>query len=98
MNNKEALDGVKSRELTAKLDKVTRRTLRDTTERVLKDRIKVKGAVKKIYMTMLRKPNTMIEQWKKYLNGLKNKHYLDNLRSTKLMNCLAKIPIKRMRD
>ena len=81
VNKKAFLDGVKSRELKAELDKVAIRTFRDATERILGDESKVKGAIKKIYSSMQRMPNTPTKKWKKYLEGLKNKSFFDNVRS-----------------
>ena len=60
VNNKKVLDGVKSMELKARLDKVARRTLRDDTEKILADGSKVKGVIRKIYSTVLRMPRTAI--------------------------------------
>ena len=49
----------------------------------------MKGAIKKIFSTLQRMPKTAIEQWRKYLQGLKDKSFFDNLRSAKLLNCLS---------
>jgi hypothetical protein len=98
VNNQEILDNVRTQKLLQSLSKVSLRTLRDCSERILGDGSKVKGAIKKIYMQMLRMPRTAIEQWKKYIVGLKNRDFFDNLRSAKLMICLTRIPIRKMRD
>ena len=52
--------------------KVSLRTLKDTSERILGDGSKVKGAIKKIFMTLQRMPKTAIEQWKKYNSSYKD--------------------------
>ena len=78
--------------------KVPVRTLRDATQRILGDGSKVKGAIKKIYSAMQKMPKVALEKWRKYMIGLKNKDFFDNLRSAKLLNCLSRIPIRRTRD
>ena len=66
VNNKEVLDNVKSQKLLNTLNKVTRRTLRDATQRIVGEGNKVKGAIRKIYSTMQRMPKTAIEKWRGY--------------------------------
>ena len=97
-SNKEFFDGVKLRELKAKFDKVALRTLRDATKRILGDRSKAKGAIKKIYSIMLRMPKTAIDKWKKYLEGHNNKSFFDNIRSLKVKSVLEGIVKISMRD
>ena len=98
INKKEILDNVKSQKLKIALEKVPKRTLRDATERIIGNGDKVKGAIKKVYSTLLRKPKTAFEKWKKYLEGLKHKDFFDELRSSKLLNVLTRIPLRTSRD
>ena len=98
VNNKELLDNIKSQKLQTALNRVTRRKLRDATERITGEGDKVKGAIKKVYSTLLRKPKTAFDKWKKYLEGLKHKDFFDGLRSAKLLNALTRIPLRTTRD
>ena len=43
---------------------------------------------------MLRMPRTTMVKWKKYLKGLKNKSFFDNIRSLKVKSALEAI-VKR---
>ena len=47
---------------------------------------------------MQRMPKAAIEKWRRYLQGLKDKSFFDNLRSAKLLNCLSRIPVRITRD
>ena len=98
INNKEILDNVRSQKLLIKLNNLTKRILRDATQRMTGEGDKVKGAIKKVYSTLLRKPKTAFDKWKKYLEGLKHKDFFDNLRSAKLSKSLAKIPLRTIKD
>ncbi|OMJ89188.1 hypothetical protein SteCoe_8740 [Stentor coeruleus] len=98
VNNKEILDGVRSQRLLVVLNNVAKRTLRDATQRIFGEGNMVKGAIRKIYSTMLRMPRTAIDQWKKYVERCKRKDFFDNLRSAKLVNCLTRIPTRTTRD
>ena len=98
INNKQFIDSARSQKLLKSLEKVTKRKLRDATQRIVGEGDKVRGAVKKIYATMQKMPKTALEKWKKYLEGLKHKSFFDNLRSAKLLNVLNKITIRTTRD
>ena len=88
INNKEILDGIRTQKLLLALNKVPIRTLRDTTQRILGEGDQVKGAIRKVFITLQKKPKTAFEKWKKYLEGLKHKDFFDNLRSSKLQKVL----------
>ena len=62
VNNNEVLDGIKSQKLLNSLSKVTRRTLRDATQRIVGEGSKVKGAVRKIYSAMQKMPKIALEK------------------------------------
>ena len=43
-------------------------------------------------------PKIALEKWKKYLQGLKNKDFFDNVRILKVKTCLEKIIIRTTKD
>ena len=71
--------------------------MRDATQRIAGEGDKVNGAVKKIFTTPQKVPKREIEKCKKYVSACSNKDFFDNLRSSKLLNCLNRIPIRRAR-
>ena len=52
VNNNEILDGIRTQKLLKALNRVPVRVMSDTTQRILRDGNKVKGAIKKIYSAM----------------------------------------------
>jgi len=98
VNNNEIFNGIRSQKLLNCLERIPKRKMRDATQRIAGDGDKVKGAVRKIYSAMQKMPKVALEKWRKYLEGLKNKDFFDNVRSLKVKTSLEKIIIRTTKD
>jgi len=63
VGNNFIMNNLKSQILLNALNKVPKRVLRDAVQRIIGDGSKVKGAIKQIYNTLLRKPKTAFDKW-----------------------------------
>ena len=98
IKDKKLYDNARSAKLQVVLERIPKRKTRDCVQRIVGEGSKVKGAIKKIFMTLQKMPKTAIDQWKKYVIACNNRDFFDNLRSAKLLNVLNRIPIRRTRD
>ena len=98
VNNNQILNGLKSQKLLVALNKVPKRVLRDAVQRIIGDGSKVKGAIKQIYNTLLRKPKSAFDKWKAFIAAIKEKKLFDGLRSQKLKSALEGIVRRTLRN
>ena len=98
IDRNQLLTNLKSQKLNEKLNKVTRRTLRDAVQRIVGEGSKVKGAIKQIYNTLLRKPKTAYDRWKAYIIAINKKQLYDGARSLKLKNALENISRRTVKN
>ena len=104
-NNKCMIDEVfhslRSARLLSAVSRISIRTMRQAHFSIISVQDKTKIlilAIKKICSTMQRMPKIALEKWGKYVIACKNKGFLDDLRSVKLLNCLTGIPIRTTRN
>ena len=45
-----------------------------------------------------RKPKVAFDRWRAYVHAVNNNEILDGIRSQKLLNCLERIPKRKLRD
>ena len=73
------------------LDKIPRRTVRDAFQRIVGDGDKVKGAIKQMCTSILKKPKFAFAKWAKFTQDVKKKTFFDALRSSQLKERLYNI-------
>jgi hypothetical protein len=71
--------------------------MNDAMNRIIGGGDKLKGAMRRIMLKVQNDSNNAFYRWKDWLNQVKNKQLFDNLRTQKLRNHLAKIPVPTMR-
>lgn len=98
IKNKKLLDNVRSEKLKNALGGIPKRVLRDATQRVVGDGSKLKGALASLLANLKKRPRDAIRLWKQYINDVKSKKLMDNLKSQKLDNILKRIPNRILRD
>ena len=96
--SKTLLDGKRSHQLVAALNKIPKRVLKDASQRILGGGNKVKGAIKTIFESFKSKQRLFIKKWEKYVNNCKEKRFLDSLNSEKLKNFLNSLTKKTIRN
>jgi hypothetical protein len=71
--------------------------MNDAMNRIIGEGDKLKGAMRRIMLKVQNDSNNAFYRWKDWLNQVKNKTLFDNLRTQKLTNHLARIPIPTMK-
>ena len=92
------LDNVKAQKLAVCLAKIPVRILKDGNDRILGGGSKIKGVLRGIIKKLAQKPKTAFERWRLFVNEIKKGKILDNVKAQKLAVCLAKIPVRRVKD
>jgi hypothetical protein len=96
--NKSIFDMMRSQKLRISFERIVRRVLKDSSNRVLEDGNVVKAILKSMLRKMINLPRDSLKIWKDYINNIKTNKLLDNLRSQKLKNSLQRIPIRILRN
>ena len=96
--NKSMFDVMRSHRLQISIERILRRSLKSSTNRILEDGNVVKAVLKGIIRKMINLPKDSLRIWKDFVNDIKMNRILDNLRSQKLKNSLARIPIRSLRS
>ncbi|CAG9311042.1 unnamed protein product [Blepharisma stoltei] len=97
-NKKNVMDQLKTEKLRNALANIPRRILKDAHNRIIGQGKVVAGALRRLQIAINKKPKQAFDKWKDFVNDTKTKKVLDNLRSEKLRNTLAKIPLRTTRD
>ena len=92
------LDAIRSHKLHASLLRIPIRITKDTCQRILGGGNKIKGAFKTMVEASKAKPKQALQKWSKYIQGIKDKSFMDNIRSERLKYVLTNLTRKRMRD
>ncbi|OMJ81595.1 hypothetical protein SteCoe_17904 [Stentor coeruleus] len=96
--NKTLFDGMRSHKLKICFEKLTKRIIKDTCNRVLGDGDIVKATLRGIIKKILDLPKDALKKWGNYVNGCKHKDFFDALRSSRLKNTLGRIPVRRIKN
>ena len=97
VNNKTLFENSRAQKLTKVLEKVPRRSLKFTTDKLVAQDHLVLTALRRLAISSEKRPKHAIETWKSFITSCKTKNILDNLRSLKLkenINQLAKKLLK----
>ena len=98
VNKKQIFDGLRSQKLKNSLEKITKRTLRNSSQRIVGGGNVVKGALQKVVNGLRSIPKKALRSWRKYADDVKNKKLLDGTRSQKLKNVLSNLPRRTVRE
>jgi hypothetical protein len=85
------LDNVKANQLKLKLEKVPRRTLRDTFVSIVSTQDRIKSALRNVELNARLKLKVPFDIWKNYLTQVNKGQLLDALNAIKLRNLLSKL-------
>ena len=96
--HKGLFDNLRSQKLKQCLDRIPRRIMRDSLQRILGDGSKVKGAIKNILSSVMRRPRDAINKWKQYMADLKSKKIFDMVTAHKLKNLFEKVLRRPTKD
>ena len=88
---------MRSHKLKNSLERLTRRSLRDTAQRISGDGDIIKARLRGVIKKLNDLPKDALKTWKAYVLSCHNKKLLDNLRSQKLFLALFKIPKSTLR-
>jgi hypothetical protein len=97
IRNKQLIDQNRAQKLGALLNRIPQRTMNDAMNRIIGGGDKLKGAMRRIMLKVQNDSNNAFYRWKDWLSQVKNKTLFDNLRTQKLTNHLARIPIPTMK-
>jgi hypothetical protein len=70
--------------LNEHLHKIPQRTLRNGFNKVIGEGDNVKGAIRRMLIAYQKKPKDAFDQWKRYLEMVKNKQLLDTIKVKQL--------------
>ena len=88
---------MRTQRLLNSMKNLTIRTLRDCSQRIIGEGNKIKGAIKECFQRLNRLPKLYIEKWKKYIQLVACKSFLDSLKTEKLKNLLQNIVKLKLR-
>ncbi|OMJ89287.1 hypothetical protein SteCoe_8584 [Stentor coeruleus] len=91
------LNAVKTQKLKNYLIKIPSQTLKSAFTRILSSESKAKSAVRTVIKQIIKRPKTVFQSWKKYINSCKNKNLLDNYRISKIKATFYKLTSKTCR-
>jgi hypothetical protein len=80
------------------LSKIPQRTLKNANDRIIGEGDNVKGAIRRMLIAYQKKPKDAFDQWKKYLEMVRNKQLLDTIKVKQLNEHLHKIPKRTLRN
>jgi hypothetical protein len=92
--HKKILDNLKSEKLKSKLLNISKRKTRDAYQRIIGEGNKIKGALRRIAMSINKRSGCGFDLWKKFVEGCKQKSFFDANRSARLKNTLEQNAFK----
>lgn len=95
--HKKILDNLKSEKLKSKLLNISKRKTRDAYQRIIGEGNKIKGALRRIAMSINKRSGCGFDLWKKFVEGCKQKSFFDANRSARLKNTLNKMPLRTVK-
>ena len=98
IHKKQLLDSFKSEKLKNSLQNLTRRILRTSVQRMIGEGDNIKGAIKRIILSLNKKSKIALDAWKTYLHSCKTKNLFDNYRSEKLKNSLRNLTTRSIKN
>lgn len=95
---KTIFDAMRSYKLLNSLSKITAKTLKSTTERIIGDGSKVKGVLITFFRRLCLLPKTSFVKWQKFSEMVEKKQLLNSIHSEKLKNSLQSMTRRKLRD
>ena len=95
------LDNVRSHKLLLSMERISKSTLKDASERIIGKTFnspKVKEGLKTMEQVLKRRPKEAFDKWNKFLKNIKDMMLLDNVRTQKLKIALTNVPRRTLRD
>ena len=72
--------------------------MKDANDRVLGGGDKVKGAIRSLIHKLKERPKNALKKWRLFVEAVKKGKVLDAVKAQKLAACLARVPLRRMKD
>ena len=92
------MDACRSEKLRGALNRVPRRILRDSIQRIIGNGAKISGALKTLKHSIERRPADAIKKWKVFVLECHKGKMFDCLRAYQLNACLTRIPRRTLRS
>ncbi|OMJ93792.1 hypothetical protein SteCoe_3113 [Stentor coeruleus] len=92
------LDSLKSQKLKIALTGIPKRVLKDGFQRIIDNGDKIKAALRSMEIKIKKRERFAFNKWAKFIEGIKKKGILDNLKSQKLKSALTNIPRRTLKD
>ena len=92
------LDNLRAQILEKTLNQIPSRTIKDSTQRIIGNGNKIKGALKELENKIKQIPRDAISIWRNYNLKVKEGLVLDNLKAQKLSITLKEIPLRTIKD
>lgn len=97
-NTKKILNNLKSQKLQVALNRLPKRTLKSSLQRVVGDGNRVKGVFYRIFDKIKKKPLEALRKWVNYADNINKKKLLDSFRSEKLKSTTKEILRRSLRN
>ena len=91
VNSKKLMDQSRSYRLKSALSRVDSRSLRDCLCRVIGGGDKAAGRLESLCMGIKKWPKVALDKWKRFVQDVKNRSLLDNIRTLKLKEAMQRI-------
>lgn len=82
---------LKCQKLKQSLERLSRKSLRDATQRIIGEGDKAKGALRRLIQKVQKKPKKAFDKWRNYLSDLSKRNLIHKLRGQKLKENMLRI-------